>query len=53
MYRYFYAQEINTIMERYKLVCTHADITNLKDRMQIMDIVDICTRERDNTKWKF
>ena len=40
-------------MERSKLVCTQADMTNLKDRMQKMDIVDICTREKANTKWKF
>ena len=53
MCRYFYAHENNTIMERSKLLCTQADMTNLKDRMQKMDIVDICTRERANTKWKF
>ena len=53
MCRYFYAHENNTIMERAKLVCTQADMTNLKDRMQKKDIVDICTRERANTKWKF
>ena len=53
MCRYLHAQENNTIMERAKLVCTQADMTNLKDRMQKMDIVDICTRERTNTKWKF
>ena len=53
MCRYFYAHENNTIMETSKLVCTQADMTNLKDRMQKMDIVDICTRERANTKWKF
>ena len=42
-------------MERAKLVCTEADMTNLKDRMQKMDIVVLCTREREraNTKWKF
>ena len=40
-------------MERAKLACTQADMTNLKDRTQKMDIVDICTRERANTKWKF
>ena len=34
-------------------MCTQADITNLKDRMQILDIVDIYTRERANTMWKF
>ena len=27
-------------------------MTNLKDRMQKMDNVDICTRERANRKWK-
>ena len=52
MCRYFYAHENNTFMERAKLVCTRAVMTNLKDRMQKMDIVDICTRERANTKWK-
>ena len=51
--RYFYAHENNTVMERSKLVCTQADMTNLKDRMHKMDIVDICTRERSSTKWKF
>ena len=40
-------------MERTKLVCTPADMTKLKHRMQKMDIVDICTRERTNTKWNF
>ena len=53
MCRYFYAHENNTIMERAKLVCTQADMTNLNDRMQKMDIVDLCTRERAKTKWKF
>ena len=51
--RYFYAHENNTVMERSKLVCTEADMTNLKNRMQKNDIVDICTRERANTNWKF
>ena len=53
MCRYFYAHENNTTMERAKLVCRQADMTNLKKRMQEMDIVDLCTRERSNTKWKF
>ena len=53
MCRYFYAHEDNTIMEKAKLVCTQVDLTNLKDRMQKMDIVDLCTRERANTNRKF
>ena len=53
MCRYFYAHENNTVMERAKLVCAQTDMTNLKDRMQKMDTVDLFTRERANTKWKF
>ena len=53
MCRYFYAHENNTIMKSAKLVCTQADMTNLINRMQKMDFVDICTQETANTKWKF
>ena len=41
MCRCFYAHENNTIMERAKLVCTQADMTNLKDRIQNMDTIDL------------
>ena len=51
--RYLYAQANNTIMERAKLVCTQADMTNLKETMQKLDIVHLCSRERSNTKLKF
>ena len=50
---YFYAHAKNTIMERSKLVCTQGDKTDLKNRLQKMVIVDICTRERINKKSKF
>ena len=40
-------------MGRPKIVCTQADTTNLKGRMQKLGIVDVCTRERANIKWKF
>ena len=53
MYRYFYTHENKTILERSKLVCTQADMTNLKERIQERDIVGICTRERANIGWKF
>ena len=45
--RYFYAHEDNTLMGRSKLVCTPDDNTNLKEKLQKMDIVDLCTRERE------
>ena len=53
MCRYFYAHENNTIMERLKIAGTTDDNPNLKEKLQKMDIVDFCTRERVNTKWKF
>ena len=34
-------------------MCTPDDKTNLKEELQKMDIVDLFTRERANTKWKF
>ena len=40
-------------MERSKLLCTPDDITNPKEKLQKLDIVELCTRERANTKWKF
>ena len=40
-------------MERSKLVCIADYITNLKEKLHKIDIVDLCTRERANTKWKF
>ena len=51
--RYSYAHENNTLMERSNLACTPDDITNMKEKLQKMVIVDLCTRERANTKWKF
>ena len=33
-------------------MCTQADMTNLKKEMPKMNIVDICKRNRANTKWK-
>ena len=50
---YFYTQENNTVMERSKIVCTPDDITNLKEKIQKTDFVDLRTREKANTKWKF
>ena len=39
-------------MESSKLVWAKADMTKLKERLQKMDIADICTQKKTNTKWK-
>ena len=47
MCRFFYTHKNNTIMERSQLVCTQADMTNLKDRTQKMDIVEFLNPRRN------
>ena len=52
-FRYFYAHENNTPLERSKLVCTHDDLAKLKDFLNKTDVIDSCSREKMNTKWRF
>ena len=51
--RYFYAHENNTLLDRSKLVCTHDDLAKLKDFLNQTDVIESCSRERMNTKWRF
>ena len=53
MCRYFYAHEYNTVLEKSKLVCAPDDIVNLKEKLQKMDLISLCTPERTKTKCKF
>ena len=52
-FRYFYAHENNTLLDRSKLVCTHDDLVKLKDFLNKTDVIQSCSRERMNTKWRF
>ena len=52
-FRYFYAHENNTLLDRSKLVCTHDDLTKLKYFLNQTDVIESCNRERTNTKWRF
>ena len=52
-FRYFYAHENNTLLDRSKLVCTHDDSAKLKDFLNKADVIESCSRERMNTKWRF
>ena len=52
-FRYFYAHKNNTLLDRFKLVCTHYDLVKLKDFLNKTDVIESCSRERMNTKWKF
>ena len=52
-FRYFYAHENNTLLDRSKLVCTHDDLAKLKDFLNQTDVIEFCSRERTNTNWRF
>ena len=52
-FRYFYAHENNTLLDRSKLVCTHDDLAKLKDFLNKTDVIESCSREKMNTKWSF
>ena len=52
-FRYFYAHENNTLLDRSKHVCTHDDLAKLKDFLNKTDVIESCSRERMNTKWRF
>ena len=44
---------ITILSWKIRILCKQADMNNLKDKMQKLAYVDICTRERTNTKWNF
>ena len=52
-FRYFYAHENNTLLDRSKLVCTHEDLEKLKDFLNETDVIESCSRERKKTIWRF
>ena len=53
VFRYFYAHEDNTLLDRSKLVCTHDDIAKLKKIVNKTDVIESCSRKRMNTMWRF
>ena len=52
-FRYFYVHQNNSLLDWSKPVCTHDDLANLKDFFNKTDVIESCSRERMNTKWRF
>ena len=52
-FRYFYALKNNTLLDRSKLVRTRDDLGKLKDFLNKNDVIESCSRERMNTKWRW
>ena len=52
-FRYFYAHENNTLLEQSKFVSNKDDMAKLKEILEKTDVIESCTRERSNRKWRF
>ena len=52
-FRYFYAHENNTLLEQSKLESNRDDMSKLKEILKKTDVIESCTKERSNTKWRF
>ena len=52
-FRYFYAHENNILLDRSNHVCTRDDLAKLKDILIKSDVIELCSRERLSTKWRF
>ena len=52
-FRYVYAHENNTLLEQAKFVSNRDDMVKLKEILKKTDVIESCTKERFNTKWRF
>ena len=52
-FRYFYAHEKNSLLEQSKLVGKKDDMAKLKKILKKTDVIESCTREKSNRKWRF
>ena len=50
--RCFYVHENNTSFEKSHLLCTKTDLITIQGKVEKFDIVEQCTQERQNTKWR-
>ena len=49
----FYANENNPLFDKSILLCTKADLTTIQNKANKQDFIEVCTQERQNTKWRF
>ena len=52
-FRYFYAHENNTLLEQSKLVSNKDDMAKLREILKKTDLIESCTKEKTDKKWKF
>ena len=51
-YRYFYPHENNLLLYRAFLLSNRNDLLNIQKEIEILDLIETCTQERQNSKWR-
>ena len=52
-YRYYYPHENNLLLDRAFLLSNKKDLLNLQNEIEKLDLIETCTKERQNSKWRF
>ena len=52
-YRYYYPHENNSLLDRAHLLSNKNDLLNLQSEIGKFDLIETCTQERQNSKWRF
>ena len=51
--RYYYPHENNLLLDRAFLLSNKNDLLNLQNEIEKLDLIETCTEERQNSKWRF
>ena len=52
-YRYNYPHENNLLLDRDFLLSNKNDLLNIQNEIEKLDLIERCTQERQNSKWRF
>ena len=52
-YRYYYPHENNLLLDRAFLLSNKNNLLNLQNEIEKIDLIETCTKERQNSKWRF
>ena len=53
VYRHLYPQENNLLLDRSFLLSNRNDLLNIQNEIEKLDLIEACTQERQNSKWRF
>ena len=52
-YRFYYPYENNLLLDRAFLLSNRNDLLNIQNEIEKLDLIETCTQERQNLKWRF